>query len=245
MTDDPVKPDLVGDQADPDATGESVDPDVASRKLANESLAEDDPTGWFERLYSAAEEGRAVVPWDRGAAHVLLTDWVATAEPNGAGKKAVVVGAGTGWDAELVSDRGYRTTAFDISPTAVEAAKNSHPDTKVDYQAADLLNPPAGWQRAFDLVVEIYTVQALPIPLQPSATKQVTELVGPGGMLLVIAAARDDDVPDDAVEGPPWPLTKSAIEAFAADDLHLIQLDRSPSPSDPTSYRWRAVYLRD
>jgi SAM-dependent methyltransferase len=226
-------------------TSEPIDPDVASRQFAHESLANDDPTGWFERLYSAAEDGDAVVPWDRGTAHVLLIDWVETAKPDGTGKSALVVGAGTGWDAELVADLGYETIAFDISPTAVETAKRNHPDSKATYQVADLLNPPVDWHRAFDLVVEIYTVQALPIPLQAEATKQVREFVRAGGTLLVIAAARDDDTPDSAVKGPPWPLTRAAINAFAVDDLRLIQLDRAPSPGDPTMYRWRAEYLRD
>jgi SAM-dependent methyltransferase len=224
---------------------EPVDPDVAVRQFARESLAADDPTGWFERLYSAAEDGQAVVPWDRGSAHVLLSDWIATARPDGTGKSALVVGAGTGWDAELIADRGYDTIAFDISPSAIETAKRTHPDSKAQYLIADLLNPPAEWHRAFDLVVEIYTVQALPISLQPSAIKEVGDQVRPGGTLLVIAAARDDVVPDAEVDGPPWPLTRPAIDSFATGDLRLIQLDRTPSPTDPTVYRWRAEYLRD
>lgn len=119
------------------------------------------------------------------------------------------------------------------------------PDSKAQYVTADLLSPPAEWHRAYDLVVEIYTVQALPIDLQPAAIKQVGEQVAPGGTLLVIAASRADDVPDSEVEGPPWPLTRSAIQSFATPDLRLIQLDQSPSPVDPTILRWRAEYLRD
>jgi SAM-dependent methyltransferase len=223
----------------------SEDPDVVSRRIAREALDRDDPTGWFENLYAAAADGSAVVPWDRGTAHQLLIDWVDESEPDGAGKTALVVGAGTGWDAELIADRGYDTTAFDISPTAIETAHRNHPDSKAHYIVADLLAPPADWHRAFDLVVEIYTVQALPIPLQPDAIKQVTELVGPGGTLVVIAAARPDTQPDDEVQGPPWPLTRAAIQSFSAADLQLIQLDQAPSPTDPTVLRWRAEYLRD
>ena len=52
-----------------------TDPDADARRLAAEALAEDKPTGWFERLYAAAEEGEAVVPWDRGAPHPLLAEW--------------------------------------------------------------------------------------------------------------------------------------------------------------------------
>ncbi|WP_350276284.1 class I SAM-dependent methyltransferase [Kribbella sp. HUAS MG21] len=221
------------------------DPDVVSRRIAKESLDRDDPTGWFENLYAAAAEGAAVVPWDRGTAHQLLIEWAEESQPDGAGKSALVVGAGTGWDAELIADRGYATTAFDISPTAVETARRNHPDSEVQYVVADLLNPPADWHRAFDLVVEIYTVQALPISLQPAAIKQVTELVGPGGTLLVVAAARPDDEPDEAIQGPPWPLTRATMHSFTTPDLRLIQLTQSPSPADPTISRWRGEYLRD
>ncbi|GAA1518836.1 class I SAM-dependent methyltransferase [Kribbella lupini] len=233
------------DQHAADLDPANQDPDVASRHLAHKALEANDPTGWFEELYSAAADGRAVVPWDRGMAHPLLADWISTAQPDGTGKRALIVGAGTGWDAELIADLGYDTIAFDISPTAVEAAQQAHPGSKAHYQVADLLNPPADWHRAFDLVIEIFTVQALPIALQPTATRQVAEQVRAGGTLIVIAAAREDNVPDDAVEGPPWPLTRAAIDAFAKDDLRLIQLDQAPSPSDPTHYRWRAEYLRD
>lgn len=226
-------------------TSEPVDPAVVSRRLARESLGQDDPTGWFERLYSAASEGDAVIPWDRGTANPLLVDWIDTARPRGAGMRALIVGAGTGWDAELIADQGYDTTAFDISPSAVETAERNHPDSKATYQVADLLNPPAEWHHAFDLVVEIFTVQALPIPLQPEATARVADFVRPGGTLVVIASARDDDTPDDAIEGPPWPLTRAAIDAFTGPDLKLIQLNRTPSPTAATNFRWQAEFLRD
>jgi SAM-dependent methyltransferase len=221
------------------------DPDVVSRRIARESLDQDDPTGWFEQLYSAASEGAAVVPWDRGAAHPLLAEWVAESQPSGADKTALIVGAGTGWDAELIADLGYDTTAFDISPSAIEAARRNHPDSKAHYVTADLLDPPAAWHRGFDLVVEIYTVQALPIDLQPAATKQIGEQVAPGGTLLVIAVARPDNQPAESIEGPPWPLTRAAITSFATPDLHLIQLVQAPSPTNPAVHLWRAEYLRD
>jgi SAM-dependent methyltransferase len=226
-------------------TEPAEDPDLATRRLAHESLAEDDPTGWFERLYSAAQDGEAVVPWDRGAAHQLLIDWIETAKPDGNGLRALVVGAGTGWDAERVADLGYTTTAFDISPSAVETARQLHPDSKVEYRTANLLDPPAEWHHAFDLVIEIYTVQALPIEIQAAATRQVGEQVGPGGTLVVIAVLRSDDVPDDQVEGPPWPLTRAGLEAFGTDDLRLIQLEGGPSPSNPAYAQYRAEFLRD
>ena len=222
------------------------DPDVQARRIARESLEHDDATGWFENLYAAASDGTAVVPWDRGFANPSLTDWFEASEPDGSGKTAGVIGAGTGWDAELVADHGYDTTAFDISPTAVETARRSHPSSKAEYVVADLFDTPAEWHRAFDLVVESFTVQSLPIGLQPTAVQKVGELVRPGGTLVVIAIPRAEGQPDDEVEGPPWPLTRAAVESFAsAPDLRLIALDLVSVPTNPAATRWRAAFLRD
>jgi hypothetical protein len=73
-----------------------------------------------------------------------------------------VIGSGLGDDAELVVSRGFRTTAFDISPTAVRGARARSHGSPVDYHVANLLDPPPAWGGAFDLVIESMTVQALP-----------------------------------------------------------------------------------
>src|SRR5262245_58674519 len=96
--------------ADRDET--AADPDAQARRLAGESLAANDPTGWFERLYAAAEDGGAAVPWDRGHAHPLLIEWAEATRPDGHGNRALVVGSGLGDDAELVAGFGYDTVAF-------------------------------------------------------------------------------------------------------------------------------------
>jgi SAM-dependent methyltransferase len=78
-------------------------------------------------------------------------------------RRALVVGCGYGDDAQWLAARGCAVTAFDISPTAVAAARARFPASPVDYQAADLLSLPAAWAaEPFDLVVEAYTLQILP-----------------------------------------------------------------------------------
>lgn len=205
------------------------DPDAHARALA---AASDGPTGWFEQLYSQARQGDAVVPWDRGTPHDLLVDWAAGRD--GAGRRALVVGAGLGRDSEYLASLRYDTVAFDVSPTAVESTKSRFPASAVDYRTADLLDPPAEWRHAFDLVVESMTVQALPIALHEAAIPRVASFVGPGGTLLVIAAARDEDSEPD---GPPWPLTRAEIDAFATDGLVADDVRHSDG-------RWRAEFRR-
>jgi SAM-dependent methyltransferase len=73
---------------------------------------------------------------------------------DGAGRSAVVVGCGFGRDAEHLAGLGFRTVAFDISPTAVRAARERHPDPPVRHQTADLPDPPTDWRPGLDLVLE-------------------------------------------------------------------------------------------
>jgi SAM-dependent methyltransferase len=217
------------------------DPDEQTRRLASEALASGDPIGWFERLYLAADEGTAVVPWDRDAPHSMLVEWAERPRPRGDGRRALVVGCGFGRDAEYVAGLGYDTVAFDVSATAVAAARRRHPATRVHYRAADLLDLPAQWRGAFDLVVESMTVQALPPSHRSAATAAVSATVAPGGTLLVLAVGRGDDEPTD---GPPWPLTRSEVDAFGSGDLRPVTVEDVRDAADPSVRRWRAEFVR-
>ena len=56
---------------------------------------------------------------------------------------------------------------------------------------------PSAWLQAFDLVVEIITIQALPLALRPQAVAAVASLVAAVGTLLAVENARQDS-------GPRW-----------------------------------------
>jgi SAM-dependent methyltransferase len=216
-------------------------PEEHTRRLAAESLATGDVTGWFERLYSAADRGEAVVPWDRGGAHPLLMEW-ADGRRVSAGR-ALVVGAGLGGDAELVAGLGYATTAFDISATAIRSARERFPLSAVDYSVADLLEPPVSWRSAFDLVVESLTVQSMPRSVRSAATENVSSFVAPGGTLVVISGS-DGGGDGDPASGPPWPLTRAEVEAFAAHGVTPVRIELLPAPQDVTARRWLAEFRR-
>ena len=217
----------------------SSDPDEATHQLA--AARPGDPTAWFDDLYRAAGSGAAVVPWDTRAPNPLLVEWVDREGPP-TSARTVVVGAGYGRDAEYLASLGYPTTAFDISPAAVEQTRTRFPDSAVTYDVADLLALPRGWLGAFDLVVESMNVQALPEPPRGDAIRGVTGLVAPGGTLLVIAFGSDGTAADrDAADGPPWPLVRSEIDAFGADGLDLVSIERVFPDDD---LRWRATFRR-
>jgi hypothetical protein len=106
----------------------------------------------------------------------------------------------------------------------------------------DLLHLPRSWLRAFDLVAEIITVQALPRALRRHATASVARLTAPGGTLLVIAEVRDST--GEPQPGPPWPLTRTEMDDFAADGLTPAAIEITAMPDGPGERRWRAVFCR-
>ncbi len=145
------------------------------------SLAGGDPTGWFERLYRAGAAGELDMPWGRTEPNSLLARWAAERGLGGTGQRAVVVGCGQGADAEYVASLGFQTVGFDIAETAIRLARQRYPGSAVRYRVADLLDPPVEWRRAFDLVVEIITVQALPDPPRHQAIVNVGRRSPPAG----------------------------------------------------------------
>jgi SAM-dependent methyltransferase len=200
-----------------------------------------DPTGWFEQLWASAKDGDVTMPWDRDDPHPALASWGGAPAPGTADGTAVVVGCGLGADAEHLSRLGYETTAFDISPTAVAAARDRNRGSAVTYAVGDLLDPPDAWIGTFDLVVEIYTVQAVNRSVRDELTAGVRSLVAQGGTLLAvqaIAAQADDD-------GPPWPLTRPEIEAFGKDGLSAVSIEELAVPGAPGRLGlWRAEFHR-
>lgn len=260
----------VGHQVPPRAVWSTVIPailrhtsggwDAQADRLAARSIAGGDPTGWFDQLYSAGVAGEVAMPWDRQAPHPLLERWAQAHNAHGAhgaGRRAVVVGCGLGADAEYAARLGYDTIAFDIAETAVDEARRRNPGSLVRYTVGDLFNLPADWINAFDLVIEIHTVQALPEAVRRTAIGQVGRLVAPGGSLVVIAFRHDrsgdgrtrDDQPGDGRTGadrtgPPWPLIRAEVDAFAVDGLVPVEVAETVDPRRPESPRWLAAFHR-
>ena len=231
---------------------QSQDPEEFAGQLAAQSFAAGDPTGWFERLYAAAEAGQTAVPWDRGAPSPFLIQWAerrGLADGTGPGgrppgasrRRAVVVGCGLGDDAEFIAGHGFATVAFDVSPTAIAAARRRFPGSAVQYLTANLLDPPDVWHRAFDLVVESLTLQALPDPPRRDAIARLGDLVAPAGTLIAIARAREQGEP---TEGPPWALTRAEIDALADTGLEPVRIEDLNNPELGWPRRWRAEFMR-
>lgn len=186
------------------------------RQLSTEFYDRGDFTGWFEALYDRADGNLDAIPWaDRGV-NPWLVEWLEQHQLTGS---CLVIGCGLGDDAEHLAGRGFQVTAFDISPTAIAWCKQRFPDSKVDYRVVDLFAPPAEWLHRFDLVTEVYTIQALPAQIRPDAIAKIGSFVAPGGHLVVVCRGRN---PEDPCENLPFPLTQQELKAFEATGLEQI-----------------------
>ncbi|HKZ12297.1 MAG TPA: class I SAM-dependent methyltransferase [Solirubrobacterales bacterium] len=169
----------------------------------------------FEEMYAAAGDDLAALPWASLKPFPLLVEWL---DGKGAGVSgaALVIGTGLGDDAEELSRRGFEVTAFDLSPTAIERARGRFPESSVDYRVADLLDLPAAWRECFDLVVEIRTLQSLPIGDRAAAATAIAATVAPGGLLWLFALGRDSH---RRGETRPWPVTSDELSVLEAAGL--------------------------
>lgn len=91
------------------------------------------------------------------------------------------------------------------------------------------------WRETFDLVVECQTVQSLSPPLHDEAIANVASFVAPGGTLIaLVAAGNEDDAPH---EDPPWPLTRTEIDRFAGHGLQPVDIAVIPDAAQPEMRR--------
>ena len=211
-------------------------------ELSAAAYANGDYTGWFETLYAEAQGNSDAIPWaDRGV-NGWLINWVETSQLNWQNLRVLVVGCGLGDDAEYLSKLGAKVTAFDLSQTAIDWCHQRFPTSQVNYQAVDLFSAPADWKFGFDLVIEIYTIQALPANIRPNAIDYIGNFVAPNGKLFVVCRGRD---PEDACDNLPFPLTKDELNRFTSIGLTQVSFEDSIDTLDTTpTRRFRIVYER-
>lgn len=211
------------------------------REVAQRYLSAGDALGWFEALYAEANGDPSIIPWADLRPSASLTAWLDRLAPVTKGTTALAIGCGLGDDAEELARRGFETTAFDISPTAILWCRRRHPGSPVSYATADLLHPPLHWQGRFDFVLESYTLQVLPAALRLEAIRHVASFVAPSGVLLVIARAREETDPKGAM---PWPVTRRELDAFQALGLKQAGFEDYWDKEDPPVRRFRVSYQR-
>lgn len=208
------------------------------REMVRSFQERNDPTGWFDSIYSSACGDHTAVFWADLKPNPYLVDWLQQHPLKRSGKKAIAIGCGVGDDAEALSQHGYDVTAFDIAPSAIDLCKKRYPETTVNYLVADLFDYPKAWFQAFDLVYECNTIQVLPGKYRTEAREAIASLVAPKGHALVSCRSRLAGELEDAI---PLPLDRHEIDGFIRSGLaeqSFIAYDDDQEPPVPHFFAW-------
>lgn len=212
--------------------------------LSPEALA-----AWYDRIYREADSDCARVAWQRDrvkpSPNPAMVAWLnveasALVRP---GSRACVVGCGLGDDAAELCSRGYDVMGFDVSPAAIEWAKQRHPGLSDRFVVTDVMDVPARMLRRFDLVVEVNTVDSVPPSLRERAVSGIVSLARPHGTVLVVCEGRsNDDSLDES--GPTYPLSCEELTTlFSASGMHPTrEIDDFQDDGDPPVRRLRGVF---
>ena len=210
-----------------------------TKQIQAEFAEKGDVTGWFEALYAEAEGNNEKIPWADLEPNKFLVEFAEKSNLEGNGRKALVVGCGLGDDAKYLRDLGFEVTGFDISETAINWAKRLNPD--IHFETADLFNPPRGWISAFEFVLEIYTIQPLPLELRPQVIESIANFVAPNGTLLIVTRGREDDeIPPEL----PWALSRKDLSNFEKSGLKQTHFEEMWGDEDPPIRRFVVEYER-
>ena len=192
------------------------------REIAAEFATRGDQLGWFDEVYRQAAGETETIPWADLEPNRFFKAWTERHGLKGNDRKALVVGCGLGDDARFLDDLGFDVTAFDLSPTAIDWAKRLSAGRQIRFEAADLFQPFRGWLGAFDFVLEIYTIQPLPMELRGRAIESVASFVAGGGELVVVCRGRDNG---EEVGQIPYPLSKEDLSGFKKAGLREIEFN--------------------
>lgn len=186
-------------------------------------IEENHPNDWFEVLYSDANDVGDGVPWANMAPHPLFKNWIIKQSSTNDNKTALVIGCGMGDDAIELELQGFDVTAFDVSHSAIALCETRFPNSSVDFIQADLIKGVSDWYRKFDLVLEIFTIQALPPKYEKLLIQNISDFVTDGGKLVVITEVQEEKRSYE--NGPPWLLNHNYIESI--EDCGLMKVDQS------------------
>lgn len=133
----------------------------------------------WQAHYEAGE-----TPWDEGAPHPALLDFIAESGPFQG--RILTPGCGRGHDVRAVSNAGNRVIGLDIAPGAVAKARAFPKAGREEYVVTDLFNLEAGFRSSFDWVVEHTCFCAIDPAMRPAYAEAVAGALRPGAHLFAI-----------------------------------------------------------
>ena len=220
---------------------ETHDARERTKEIQAEYAEKGDALGWFDALYKEAAGNNEKIPWADLEPNKFLRRYAEETNLQGNNRNALVVGCGLGDDARFLHDLGFNVTAFDISKTAIEWARKLHHDTDIKFFAADLFDAPKNWYQAFEFVLEVYTIQPLPLEMRSQVIDAIANFVRFDGKLLIVTRGREDDeIPTEL----PWALSRRDLSRFEKNNLKQTHFEEMLGDEEPPIKRFVVEYQR-
>jgi len=177
----------------------------------------------MEPAGSAARDWQAAyavgeTPWDKGAPHPALLDWLSRNPLSG---QILVPGCGAGHDVRALSRHpGSVVTGLDLAPGAKALAETFPKVGRETYRIGDFL----AWHQTeesggFDAVFEHTCFCAIEPDRRPHYARSAAHSLKPGGLLLAIFYHSPSHGGDDS---PPYGCSVAELNDLFGEDFELI-----------------------
>jgi SAM-dependent methyltransferase len=204
-------------------------PEFATRDAAQAAF-------WDER-YRAG-----FTPWDARGVPEELKRFVERVHP---GRRVLVPGCGSAYEAGYLDERGFEVTAIDIAPEAVARARSILGTAVSDriLREADFFT----LEMQVDWIYERALLCALPVRLWDAYAATVRRLLAPGALLAGFFFV--DDAAAEPRRCPPFPAHRREIESLFAAAFDCIEdspvPDEQSIPAFAGRERWMVWQRRD
>lgn len=178
-------------------------------------------------------------PWDLGAAHPGLVDWMQRNPANG--RSALVPGCGRGHDPLALALGGWRVDALDIIDLAGETLKGEFTRNGSRFLVTNVLDfDPGGklGQGMYDLIYEHTIFCAISPQQRVLFGANMARCIKPGGLFLSLLFPTNKPAEEG---GPPFRATPAELAGALGGSFELLE-DEEWSPTSG-GRRWREQRL--
>jgi hypothetical protein len=182
-------------------------------------------------------------PWEKGTAAPPLLEVLAKGADWGAGP-ILVPGCGLGHDVRALAALGVSLLGLDLSPTAIERAREFPLVVKEEYELGDFLDPAWRMARKFSAVWEHTCFCAIDPSERGRYAEAAAACLEQGGLLAGVFFLTPFD-PGEAACGPPFATTVEELDAWFAPWFERID-GWVPSAAYPgrESREWIGLYRK-
>jgi cyclopropane fatty-acyl-phospholipid synthase-like methyltransferase len=155
-------------------------------------------------------------PWDEGAPHPALLDFIASSGPFQG--RILLPGCGLGHDVRALSTPANQVIGLDFAPAAIAKAQTFPKTGSEEYLLADLFNLPPGLRSSFDWIVEHTCFCAIDPSMRPAYAAAVAGALKPGGQIFAVFYLNPD-----ADHQPPYGAAIPELDQLFSPSFTLLR----------------------